>query len=504
VKAPSQQNGRASTLGREDRAELFDRLLERDFLGSCLIYPDLILSSGVSDADFSSTANRVVFQTLLQLTAAGEPIGTLSVRGALHDAGKLALVGGSEYLDALTDGIPSRDVSSLRLRKLARKRRVHDAAQLVAAKAGADDFEHYRALLDAALRELDAVENARASIPMLADRVHSIRQIGPRLPVALAQLEAVTRGGIPMGKFLALVGAPGANKTNFAAWLADGWERAGCAVLFMAADEAFETVITRLGQLDGFDRDNLEGEDDGRRNAFARQSRGRCLAVIDPFDDRVSLEAAERMLIEMAGTRPRVLVVDSVQTVPCESAMHLETRREQVEAKVEVIKGIAKRGAVVVAISEMARAGYRTGRTDQDISALSAGAESRAIEYAAHLLLGLKPVKGEQGLVDVEVAKNRLGIGKPEFRLSLDFESLRFREVDRPADDEADREAAKFAKLRARLLQTIAREQLATATAIVRAAGARKRDGTAVLRELIDEGVIARVDGIYRVVRAQA
>lgn len=501
VKVPPQTNGgRVARLGREDRAELFDRRLERDVLGAFVIFPDLILSSGVVDSDFAASAHRTTFRALLRLAAEGETIDTNALRGALTDAGAFAAVGGEDYLQSLTDGIPSRDVNTLRLRKLARKRRLYDAAAMVVAKAGSEELDHYLRALDAARADLAAVSSTRLAIPMLADCIPSIRQIGPRLPLGLPSLDGATRGGLPLGKLVALIGAPGASKTNFATWLASGWERAGCAVLFVAADESREAVITRFGQLAGFDRDNLEGEDDGRRNAFRRDALTRSIAVVDPFEDRVSLEMAERMLIELAGDRPRVLIVDSLQTAPCDASLNYETRREQVEAKIDVLKGIHKRGALVLLISEMARAGYRTGRRDQDISALAAGAESRAVEYAAHLLLGLKPVRGEIGQIDVEVAKNRLGQGKPEIRLSLNFETLGFRELDKPADDEADREAERYQKTRARLIATVARHRdLRTATQVVRAAGARKAEGGQILRELVAEGALVMVDGFYRV-----
>jgi replicative DNA helicase len=507
VKAPPTQTGggRVGRLSRDDvKPDLFDLTLERDFLAACTMFSELVLSSSVTESDFYSGQNAVIFAALLHLVANGEPTTTLSLRGHLHDTGRLAGVGGDEYLLSLTDTIPIRNVDSVRLRRLARRRRLQDCARNVAGYAGTDELPRAMAAFEAARVELEALATVGRRVPLLADCISSIGAVGPRLPIGLPQLDAATRGGIPMGKFVALLGAPGANKTNLTTWLADGWERAGCAVAFVAADESRESVVVRLGQLDGFDRTLLEGADGGRRAAFARQAHARAIAVIDPFEDRVSLEATEQLLIELAAGKPRVLIVDSVQTVPCDAAAGVETKREQIEAVVEVLKGIAKRGTLVIAISEMSRAGYRTGKREHDISALAAGAESRALEYAAHLLLGLKPVRGETGIVDIEVAKNRLGPGKPEIRVSLNFETLCFREIDRPLDDEVDREVHKSDALRTRILSAIAKDhELRTVNAVTRAAGARKRDAGSMLRELIEEGAIARVDGVYRVAAAR-
>lgn len=502
VKSPP-SNGQAGRVGRlspqDAQPELFDLKLERQFLASCMLgHPELVLASGIVESDFYSGANARVWNALLHLVADGLVPDSLNVQGYLRERGQLAGVGGEEYLLSLTDTIPDTAVDSMRLRRLARMRRVQDAARSIAVRADPDSLPRLLERFDAAKLELEALQASRSRVRTLADVIPTIRHVGPRLPIGLPTLDAATRGGLPMGKVVMLIGAPGASKTNLTTWLADCWERAGCGVLFLAADEARESIVVRLGQLDGFDRDLLEGSDDGRRNAFERQARARALSVIDPFEDKVSLEESEKHLIELACGRPRVLIVDSLQTVPCEAAMLEETTREQLKAVVETCKAISKRGALVVAISEMARAGYRTGKREHDISALASGAESRAVEYAAHLLLGLKPVKGERGLVDVEVAKNRLGPEKPEIRLSLDFASLRFREIDKPADEDGEREAQRNVLQRTRILSAIAKGEHRSINQIVRAAGAKKRDGCSIVRELIEDGAVSCVDGVYR------
>jgi replicative DNA helicase len=488
-------------LRHEDRLELHDLVLERAVLCAAMLLPGFALASKVVPDDFYSHSNGQIFAVLCKLASEGKPHDTAALHDALHDAGRLGAVGGDEYLLAVTETMPSDQTDTRRLRRLARRRAVHDAAALVAGKAGSDELPRYLAALDGARAALEAVDRDEsvARIPTLSELALALGAVGTRLPTGLPALDAATRGGLPLGRFVALLGAPGASKTNLCAWLADGWERAGCAVAFLAADESREAIVTRLGQLDGHDREALEGVDPGRRETFARSSRARAIVVIDPYDDELFLEDAERLLLEGAGDRPRVMFVDSIQTVPCREALQYETTREQIEATVRVIKRICRRGTLVVAISEMSRAGYRTGKRDQDISALGAGAESRAIEYAAHLLIGLRSVTGEVGVVDLEVAKNRLGSAKPEIRTRLDFSSLSWREIEKPEHDDVDRERAKSTQLRERALAACAREECRTLAAIIRGAGMRKRDGNSITRELVEEGVLVRVDGVYRV-----
>lgn len=297
----------------------------------------------------------------------------------------------------------------------------------------------------------------------LSEMVGALQPIGQRMATGFASLDEATRGGVPLGRVVVLAGAPGAAKTGLSVYLASQWERAGCAVVYLASDEPAEGVITRLGQNAGFSRDGLESEGaagDAIRAEFARRSADRAMAVIDPDADTsmCTIEDAERALLHLAGDRPRVLVVDSLQTARCAAADGAESLRERIDAKLAVIKAIAKRGTLVIAISEMSRAGYRSNSRGDNISALAAGKESGSIEYGASLLLGLRSVAGETGMVDVEVAKNRLGGSKPELRLRLDFDRASFAEVDRPesSDDDDAKQAANVARTEADARKLIA------------------------------------------------
>lgn len=480
---------------------MYDLELERHFVGSCIVYPEQILPSGVVVDDFHANAHGLIWHALLELVADGSEITTLSLEGRLADSGRLNGIGGRDTLLSLTDGVPQRNVDATRIRRLGRLRKLQSIARMIA-NAGPDEFDPLQARYNTATLDLNSLSGTGPRAPSLADCIPSIAVVGPRLPLGLPTLDAATRGGVPMGRFVAVIGAPGASKTNLSTWLGDTWERAGCAVLIVAADESRESIVTRLGQMDGHDRDLLEGLDPGRRNAFQRNARGRAISVVDPFADKIMLEQVEAELVHLAAGKPRVLIVDSLQRAPSTGAASFETTREQIEYTVSLLDGIARRGALVIAISEMSRAGYRTGKRDQDASALASGAESRSIEYAAHLQLALKPVRGERGVIDVEVAKNRLGPDKPDVRLVLDFARLGFREIGKPADETADAERRKASGLRERILAAVVKAECKTTHAIIREAGCRKRDGNMMCKELIEEGAILKIDGVYRVTPA--
>jgi hypothetical protein len=165
-----------------------------------------------------------------------------------------------------------------------------------------------------------------------------------------------------------------------------------------------------------------------------------------------------------------------------------------------MLKAFVRRGHLALVISEMARGGYRTGDRSTDTSALAAGKESGGIEYGAALLLGLRSVKGENNLTDVEVAKNRLGGAKPEFRIRLDRDRAEFVEVPMPAAEEQReaKEDAKDAKARARVIEAVKSKELRTKDELVIAAGGRRSETWRAMTKLLLEGTLVQVAGVFR------
>jgi replicative DNA helicase len=506
---PANSNGNGAGTRQ---AEPHDLHLERDILGACVTFPDVIMTSQVVASDFYSGANATIWRALLRLVAdEGEKVDTAKLRGALHDAGRLQYVGGDEYLADLTAGIPSRDVDFRRLRVLARQRRVHEAARALANTRG-DEISRALARLDVARRELEQLEAGERDVremykPLAASIVESLRPVGVRMSTGFATLDMATRGGIPLGRVVMLLGAPGSAKTTGAAYLMHRWEQAGAACVYLAADEPPDGIVMRLGQLSGFSREGLESEDEigeATRHGFARHAAGRAIAVIDPDADESmhNIEDAERALVHLAGERPRVLLVDSLQTAYCAAADAADNARERTDIKLAVLRKIAKRGALVVVISEMSRAGYRSGTRGDNISALAAGKESGGIEYGASLLLGLRSVAGENGLVDVETGKNRLGGSKPAFRLRLDFDRASFTEVPLPDEptERQDRDRAKLTAARHRVIAAVLKHpDLTSRNTIHVAAGGDRTVNLKAIAELMLEGVLYKVGNVFRV-----
>ena len=349
---------------------------------------------------------------------------------------------------------------------------------------------------------------------MLADAIDaSLRPLGPRLTTGLQTLDECTRGGIPLGRVITIVGPPGANKTGLATYLSDRWEADGAAVVYLAADEPADSVITRLGQLSGYAREELEAEGtegDTIRAAYAESARGRSIVVIDPDADEQArtIEHAAAVLLHIGGSRPKVLVVDSLQVAACAAADDCDSLRERIDAKMALLRALAKTGVIVVVLVEMSRAGYSNPDPTQRTSGLASGKESSSIEYGASLHVSLHIARGETGQIDLHVDKNRLGITKPKLRMRLDFARASVSELPMPSDDgvrdaaesardqrKAEKEARVRARDREKIATAIGRAPGVTQAQVIEAAGIQASRATKILRELEDEGVIRSETG---------
>jgi replicative DNA helicase len=498
-------NGGGRPRAVEDEPQhLTDVPLEGTILGSIIIKPALIRGTKLSPSDFASSANEDIFRAMLAMHVEGEPIDTVRLERRLQDQGKLAKVGGGDYLLSLTNTIPPDNLPEERLRKLACKRRMADAAQMLHARLRAgEDVSLPTQQLERAREDLRLVEQPLARLPLLADLVHEMHFDGRRLRTGINTLDEAFRGGIPLKSFGVLVGAPGAAKTTIATSLLDRFQRDGAVAMYLAADEARDGIVVRLGQLDGFPREGLESPHDTVRRAFAAKLRARPdLLVVDPHEDRLTLEEAASMLQELAGDRIRVIIVDSLQTIPCAAADAATDARDRMNTIIETCKRIAKRGAIVIAISEMSRGGYRTGDRATDTSALAAGKESGSIEYGANFVLGLRSARGEKGVIEVEVAKNRIGSEKPDLRLRIDFERASVHELDPPPPPEKQAELKTAARLELakERIRAVLREHhnLGSRRDVVALAEGTTAHNLAAINLMVQEGEVVPLNGFLR------
>jgi KaiC/GvpD/RAD55 family RecA-like ATPase len=303
------------------------------------------------------------------------------------------------------------------------------------------DLEHLR-LIEAGLDYKNGSPSGVKKRPRwTASHVRARALAAKPLPARLAidgmpTLERCTRGGLPTGARVTITGAPGASKTTLTLQWAHEWALAGARIVYLCADQDPDQVLARLGERLDVERDVLEGlhGDDERRRSWNRLARELealpNLVFLDGGEDGYCIEAAAEVLDLLPGDGPRVLIVDSVQEATCQLAASLAAqgmlsrvpRREQIDAAGRACRRLARRGILVIIVSEMSRGAYSSADAKRRTSALASSKESGSIEYRADLLMVLQRQRTDPDLVDVEVPKSRLG---EELKLRLKIQRRR-------------------------------------------------------------------------------
>jgi len=338
-----------------------------------------------------------------------------------------------------------------------------------------------------------------------ADAAELAREIGgssSRLATGIKTLDDATRGGLRTGRVCVVGGAPGACKTGLLVDLGHKWRRSGVHVGLVLADEDRESILVRWGQHVGLDRDAMERGDPDARAALADELRQLPTIFVDLDEDEdVTVTGLAEELRRRAGDGPCVLLVDSLQAVAqTRIEGYGDDRRGGIDAVMGLLRRLAKQhDLLVIATSELARGAYRNRQTSEQIDDLAAFKESGGVEYGAALCLVLRSVPDASGTYDATTPKNRLGPGKPTFRLRLDFARATLSEVVVTAEERKASSPAERTKEAVRaLLRT--RVDLKSATSVYEELGGTKKHVLAAVRALLDSGEVERdpTSGVLR------
>jgi KaiC/GvpD/RAD55 family RecA-like ATPase len=265
---------------------------------------------------------------------------------------------------------------------------------------------------------------ARPRYTPLADRVLRTDK-ATAVPVAtgIPALDAACRGGFRKVDVV-IIGAPtSVGKTTLAVQLGLKWAQDGCRVAILACDEDADGLAGRLAQGLGFSKTAFESGDLATRRSLADRVAGLTnLALIDDFEDELTIEDAAEVLFRLPGHGQPILVVDSIQTACAKGAGRVEGAQARADIVCAALKRVAREGAIVVATSELARPPKSRGVAVDDLNAFK---WSGAIEHAAKKALVLRK---DGDVVTVNVCKNR-GFSLTSFALRLDSDTATFEEV---------------------------------------------------------------------------
>ncbi|KFG10598.1 replicative DNA helicase [Streptomyces scabiei] len=203
---------------------------EKAVLRAMLANQDAIadIVEALHDVDFYRPAHGLIYTTILDLYARGEPHDQVAVAAELAKQQQLEQAGCSDYLNSVASGIAGRSATWLkqaeRVQALAVLRRTREAAvhiENLATDAGEEDADR---IADAAQAEIfAATARHRSGLPPayvlgdimegLLDELEAPDRTG--LPTGFTDLDALT-GGLHPGQLIVIAARPSLGKTTLA------------------------------------------------------------------------------------------------------------------------------------------------------------------------------------------------------------------------------------------------------------------------------------------------
>jgi replicative DNA helicase len=381
-----------------------------------------------------------IFRACIALADAGRPHDVVGVLGWLSDHDRLQQVGGNAYLTDVLNATPAVTnvlAHAERVLEKAQARRAIDVAARFSAKVQTSGS--VSSAVASAIAELSALsgsdltrKEAGPSVSSLLEWARTVRSRPEvtRLATGFATLDESCRGGFRFGTLVGVGGAPGAGKTAMVVQWGHRWALAGVPVAMVCSDEGIDDVAMRLALHEGLDPGKLEERDSKEWDALEeRLALLPTLHLLDA-DEGHTLGTAAAHLASAHPGKPGVIIGDSTQTLA--GTLGDDDRRARVDRVLQVAKAIARTGALVVLTSELARGAYRSKATAENVEPLAAFKESGGIEYACQTALVLRSLPKGDGVVAVDVPKNRGGL-KKGFSIEIDA-STRVRECRAPEE----------------------------------------------------------------------
>jgi replicative DNA helicase len=434
---------------------------ERAVLGAMLIHSHAItdtLGAGLRGHEFYRPAHEKIFDTIVDLYAAGDPADPITVARELEKTGQLDRCGNRGYLHGLVHEAPAAanaEYYAAIVAEKARLRRIDTALnrskQMVMSAEGdpAEVIDAIQAeiIQAAGVGELpgtavglapvrDAFEATLDAIQATHDGTTAVG-----VPWGFADLDALT-GGMHPGQMITIAGRPGMGKSTAGLDIARAaaiHHGLGVALfsLEMSRVEITKRLISAEGKVPLHHMQTKNGmtdwDWDQARKVVVQVQEAPLYLDDSPDLTMTSIRTKARQIA--AETELKLIVIDYMQLLRTGGGQKFESRQQEVSDISRSIKLLAKELAIpVIALSQLNRGPEQ--RTDKKPMA-SDLRESGAIEQDSDLIILLhredayvkeSPRAGE---ADFIVAKNRSG---PTATITTAFQGHYSRFVDMTRD----------------------------------------------------------------------
>ncbi len=219
-----------STTADLSAGQLFDRDMEEALIGAVLINPDVFLDVGaiLKPEDFYLNRHQWIWEAYQILISANQAVDFLTLKQELESRGRLADVGGMEYLAGLANQVPSSlhaEAYARNINALAVRRRLLASANEIAKLAYRKDYA-VDTVIDEAEQSIFGVSQDRyqhdlESIGVIADEYFLRLSEMTMEPEATSGLETglstvdKVLDGLHKSDFIIVAGRPGMGKTGF-------------------------------------------------------------------------------------------------------------------------------------------------------------------------------------------------------------------------------------------------------------------------------------------------
>ncbi|WP_028563595.1 replicative DNA helicase [Paenibacillus pinihumi] len=418
---------------------MFDRVppqnmeAEQAVLGSVLLQSEALISSmeRIRSEDFYSTAHQLIFEAMIELGEANQPIDLVTLTASLQDKQQLEEIGGVSYLAKLVGSMPTAAnvdyYAQIVEEKSMYRKLIRTATQIVTnGYAASDDIGM---LLSEAEQKIMEISNRRASSGFISIRdvlmevfervehLYSNKGGSTGIPSGFTDLDRMT-SGFQRSDLIIVAARPSVGKTAFALNIAQNVgvrarETVAIFSLEMSAAQLVQRMICAESNVDAtrMRTGHLEG-DDWEKLTMAIGSLSEAEIFIDdtPGITVAEIRAKCRRLKKEKGLG--MILIDYLQLIQGRGKAG-ENRQQEVSEISRTLKHIARELEVpVIALSQLSRGVEQRQDKRPMMSDLR---ESGSIEQDADIVAFLyrddyyDKESEKKNIIEIIIAKQRNG-----------------------------------------------------------------------------------------------
>ncbi|MFV0381117.1 MAG: replicative DNA helicase [Breznakia sp.] len=388
---------------------------EQSILGALLIYPSVsktVFEQALDESDFFMEHHRHIFASMMQLIEAGKPIDATTIVAKLQDSEQLALVGGAEYILALSDSaVTSANVNYYIeiVKDKADARRLIMISEAIA-ETGFDTNNSLEELLDDAESKILSITRNRrvtdfrssrdiaTSVMNEIDELQKSKEGITGIKTGYAEMDRMTNG-LQRGDLIILAARPSVGKTAFALNLAlrsalhNRKTSNGAIAVFsleMPSEQLMKRILSAQSKVEGNKLRNGKLQNDETNRLYEAVNKIKDLKLF--VDDTSSIRIGEvfskcrKLASDQNGLD--LVIVDYLQLIQGSGKRSNDNRQQEVSDISRSLKIMARDlNCPVIALSQLSRSvEQRAGDKRPMLSDLR---ESGSIEQDADIVLFL-------------------------------------------------------------------------------------------------------------------